>query len=63
MTDEVPKAMGFCGRDLETKSWKQGTKVFCPHKGEGVVSYPNRGVFNHIRRFCGACRELGDKEA
>ena len=62
MTEEVPKAMGYCGRDLETKSWKQGTKVFCAHKGEGVISYPNRGIKAHIRNFCGNCRELGESQ-
>ncbi|GAG22234.1 unnamed protein product, partial [marine sediment metagenome] len=31
--NEVPKAMGFCGRDLDTKTWKAGTKVYCEHIG------------------------------
>ena len=61
MSEDLPKAMGYCGRDLETKSWKQGTTVECEHIGTGVVSYPNRGIPHHIRRFCGPCRHSGDK--
>ena len=61
MSEDVPKAMGHCGRDLETKSWKGGTKVYCEHIETGVVSYPNRGILHHIGRFCRACRHSGEK--
>ena len=53
----IPKAMGYCGRGLDVKMWMQGTRLFCDYKGEGNVTYPNRGLDTHIKRFCGDCKE------
>jgi len=48
--------MGFCGEELKTKEWKQGTSVECEKIEAKVVSYPNNGIKNAITKLCHICR-------
>jgi len=50
-----------CRAILECKEWKQGTRIYCPIMGRGVVNYPNRGFLPRIALFCENCENLKAK--
>lgn len=52
---------GYCGQELKTKVWKQGTSIFCNKIGHGQVSYPNNGLGEHLHNFCYPCKHNGEE--
>jgi hypothetical protein len=54
---------GRCGRVLEVREWKEGTKISCAFRGRGDIIKCSGGLDKHIDDFCRLCPESHPSES